>query len=171
MRKSNRWSMVGAGVCVMAALGFAACNSTPTTTPTGPAAVDTRPVDEAAIRSADAAWTKAAESKDVTSFAAVYADNAVLMAPGAPMTSGKDAITKAFTGMSADKNFALSFGPTKIEVAKGGDMAYELGDYSLTMSDKKGKAQTSKGKYVVVWGKQSDGSWKALVDAPTTTTN
>ena len=34
---------------------------------------------------------------------------------------------------------------------------------------KKGKPQTVKAKYVVVWGKQSDGKWKALVDAPTTT--
>jgi ketosteroid isomerase-like protein len=25
--------------------------------------------------------------------------------------------------------------------------------------------------YVVVWGKQADGSWKALVDAPNTTTD
>jgi ketosteroid isomerase-like protein len=28
-----------------------------------------------------------------------------------------------------------------------------------------------KAKYVVVWGKQADGSWKALVDVPNTTTN
>jgi uncharacterized protein (TIGR02246 family) len=171
MTKSNRWSMVGVGVCVVAGLGFAACNSTPTPSGQPAAAVDTRPVDEAAIRSADAAWTKSAEAKDVAAFAAMYADGGVVMAPGAPIAIGKDAITKELTGMMSDKNFALSFGPTKMEVSKGGDMAYELGDYSLTMSDKKGKAQTSKGKYVVVWGKQSDGSWKALVDAPTTTTN
>ena len=71
MRKSNRWSMVGAGVCVMAALGFAACNSTPTPPAQPAAAVDTRAADEAAIRAVDAAWTKAAEAKDVASFAAV----------------------------------------------------------------------------------------------------
>jgi ketosteroid isomerase-like protein len=54
-------------------------------------------------------------------------------------------------------------------VSVAGTMAYEVGDYQLTMNDKSGKPQTSKGKYVVIWGKQSDGSWKALVDAPTTT--
>ena len=166
----NRWSLGALGVCLAGALGLAACSSTPTT-PAGPAAVDTRAADESAIRAVDAAWTKAAESKDLAGVTAVYADNAVLMAPGAPIMSGKEAITKGWTGMAADKNFALSFGPTKVEVSKGGDLAYELGDYSLTLSDKKGKAQTSKGKYVVVWGKQADGSWKALVDAPTTTTN
>jgi uncharacterized protein (TIGR02246 family) len=171
MLEWNRWSIGALSMCVVGALGFAACSSTPTTPTAAPAAVDTRAADEAAIRSADAAWTKAAESKDIAGTTAVYADNAVLMAPGGPIATGKDAITKGWTGMMADKNFALSFGPTKIEVAKSGDLAYELGDYSLTLSDKKGKAQTSKGKYVVVWGKQADGGWKALVDAPTTTTN
>lgn len=152
----------------VAAIVLAACNSTQTQS-AAPAPVDTRPVDEAAIRSVDAAWTKAAEAKDVASTSAAYADNAVLMAPGSPIMSGKEAITKGFTGMMADKNFALKFGPTKVEVSKSGDMAYELGDYSLTLSDKKGKAQTTKAKYVVVWDKQADGTWKAVVDAPTTT--
>jgi ketosteroid isomerase-like protein len=73
--------------------------------------------------------------------------------------------------MMADKNFALSFAPTKIEVARSGDLAYDIGDFSLTVTDPKGKAQTLKAKYVVVWGKQADGSWKAVVDAPNTTTN
>jgi len=164
----NRCATGAAVLCVVVALVLAACSSAPTT-PT--AAVDTRAADEAAIRAIDAAWTKAAESKDPAGFAAVYADGASLMAPGAPITTGKEAIAKGFTGMMADKAFALSFGPTKIEVAKGGEIAYELGDYSLTLSDKKLKAQTIKAKYVVVWGKQADGSWKALVDAPTTTTN
>jgi ketosteroid isomerase-like protein len=56
-----------------------------------------------------------------------------------------------------------------VTVARSGDLAYEVGDYEMTINDKKGKPQTVKAKYVVVWGKQSDGKWKALVDAPTTT--
>jgi uncharacterized protein (TIGR02246 family) len=157
------------GVAVLGGVvGMAGCAGTPTQT-AAPAAVDTRAADEAAIRAADAAWTKAAEAKDVAGTSSAYADGAVLMAPGGPATSGKDAITKGFTGMMADKNFALKFAPTKVEVAKSGDLAYELGDYELTLSGPKGKPVTSKAMYVVVWGKQADGSWKALVDAPTTT--
>jgi len=37
----------------------------------------------------------------------------------------------------------------------------------MTTSDKKGKPQTAKAKYVVVWGKQADGTWKALADVRT----
>jgi uncharacterized protein (TIGR02246 family) len=166
MRLIGRWSF---GVAVLGGvMGIVGCGGA-TTSPQPAAVVDTRAADETAIRAVDAAWTKAAESKDVAGTSGAYADSAVLMAPGSPITSGKEAIVKGFTGMMADKNFALKFAPTKVEVSKGGDMAYELGDYSLTLSDAKGKAQTSKAKYVVVWGKQADGSWKALVDAPTTT--
>ena len=69
----------------------------------------------------------------------------------------------------ATPGFALTFDPTKIEVSRGGDLAYEFGEYQLTTNDKQGKPQTVRGKYVVVRGKQPDGAWKALVDAPTTT--
>jgi uncharacterized protein (TIGR02246 family) len=147
------------------------CNSTSTPPAQPAAAVDNRAADEAAIRAADVAWSKAAGEKDLPRTASYYADTAVLMVAGSPLTSGKDAIQKAFAGMMANPGFALSFAPTKVEVSKAGDLAYEIGDYSLTFSDKKGKPLTTKAKYVVVWGKQADGSWKVLVDAPNTTTN
>ncbi len=58
----------------------------------------------------------------------------------------------------------VSFATTQVEVARSGDIAYETGTYALTSTDKKGKATTSKGKYVVVWKKQPDGKWKAAAD-------
>jgi len=135
--------------------------------PTAPP--DTRAVDEAAIRNVDAAWLKAVASKDAAQATSFYADNASLFAPGAPLATGKDAIQKAWTEMMSVPGFSLTFTPSSVTVSKGGDLAYELGDYELTMKDKKGKPQTSRGKYVVVWGKQADGTWKALADVPTTT--
>ena len=85
------------------------------------------------------------------------------------MATGKDAIQKAWAGLMATPGFALTFDPTKIEVSRDGDLAYEFGEYQLTTNDKQGKPQTVRRKYVVVRGKQPDGAWKALVDAPTTT--
>src|SRR5262245_15591633 len=114
----GRWFRCGvAALPALAAAVLAACRTSPNSQPAAPApTVDTRVVDEGVIRSVDAAWTKAAEAKDIAGTTAVYADNAVLMAPGGPATTGKDAIVKGMTGMMADKNFALKFGPTKIEV-------------------------------------------------------
>jgi uncharacterized protein (TIGR02246 family) len=163
-----------AGLAAVGAMvGLAACGGSEQA-PQNPApgaamTADTRAADEEAIRAADLAWSKAAGEKDAAKFASFYAENAVLMAPGMAATKGRDAIQQAFAGLSQDPNFALSFAPTKIVVAKAGDQAYEIGDFQMTTSDKKKKPSTLKATYVVVWGKQMDGSWKCLVDAPTTT--
>ncbi len=164
------------GVAVAAVMtGLAGCGGGASQAPQSPApgaamTADTRAADEEAIRAADAAWSKAARDKDPAKMASFYAENAVVMAPGMGAVKGRDAIQQALAGMMQDPNFALSFAPTKIVVAKAGDQAYELGDFSMTSSDKKKKPATLKATYVVVWGKQLDGAWKCLVDAPTTTT-
>ena len=135
-----------------------------------PAALpDNRAADESAIRAIDADWAKAVAGKDAQQSASYYADEGSLLAPGAPLATGKEAVQKTWAGLMATPGFALSFAPSKIEVSRTGDLAYEIGNYELTTNDKKGKSQTIKAKYVVVWGKQSNGTWKALVDAPTTT--
>jgi uncharacterized protein (TIGR02246 family) len=131
------------------------------------APVDNRASDEAAIRTLDSAWAKAAAAKDAPTFFSYYADDASLLAPGAPMATGKPAIHAVWADLASRPGFALTFAPTKIDVA--GNRAYEIGDYALTLNDKTGKPQTTKAKYIVVWGKQPDGTWKALLDAPTTT--
>ena len=127
-----------------------------------------RAADEAAIRGLDSAWVKAVASKNAQQAASYYTDDGTLMAPGMAVASGKDAIEKGWTGLMALPGFALTFAPDKIVVA--GDAAYEIGSYALTTNDKKGKPQTTNGKYIVVWVRQPDGSWKAAVDAPTTST-
>jgi ketosteroid isomerase-like protein len=68
--------------------------------------------------------------------------------------------------MMQQAHFALSFAADKVVVARSGDIAYETGTYSMTLSDTKKKAATEKGHYVVVWQKQSDGSWKVVRDVP-----
>lgn len=124
--------------------------------------------DEATIRAIDNQWVQAVAAKDAEQAASFYANGGTLMAPGAPIATGQDAIRKTWTSLMGTPGFALTFAPTKIDVSRAGDLAYELGDYQLTLNGKGGKPQTVKAKYVVVWGKQADGSWKVLVDAPTT---
>jgi ketosteroid isomerase-like protein len=45
-------------------------------------------------------------------------------------------------------------------------MVYTVGTYSLTASDPKNKKPvTDKGKYMTVYKKQADGTWKAVADS------
>jgi len=148
-------------VALVGAVALAGCAPQPAAEPP-----DTRAADEAAIHAAVKAWSAAAEAKDAETFASVYADDAVLMLEDAPDVSGVAAIREGIGGMMQDPNFALSFAADKVVVARAGDIAYETGTYTMTMSDPEGNPAPENGSYVVVWEKQTDGAWKVVLDVP-----
>ena len=137
--------------------------------PPQPVAQVPPPVDPAAIekqiRSLDADWSHAANLGDVETSISYYADDGMLLEPNAPIVSGKLAFRKSWTAMITGPAFvSLTFAPTKVTVAQAGDMAWDVGTYQWTTKDKAGKTSTEAGKYLEVWQKQVDGSWKVAVD-------
>jgi uncharacterized protein (TIGR02246 family) len=137
---------------------FVACAQQPVAPP------DTRPADEAAIRTAATDWTKAAEAKDVEKFLSFYSDDATVYSPGAPAMSGADARRKFWSEAFGLPEIQVKIATTKIEAARSGDIAYETGTFEESFKDPKGKPVNVTGKYVVVWKKQANGQWKAIVD-------
>ena len=125
---------------------------------------DTRKADEAAIRSASADWSKASQAKDLDKATSYYADDAIFFVNNGAKVKGKDAIKLAWKQELATPGPGLTFETTYVEVARSGDLAYEYGTYDLKTEAKKGKVADEKGKYVVVWKKQANGSWKAVAD-------
>ena len=123
---------------------------------------DTR-ADETAIRQADIDWAKAAAAKDVEKITTYYADDGTLYPPNAPMAAGKPAIKVAWTGMVNLPGFMISWVPSRVEVARSGDLAWSTGTYNMMLSVA-GLPPNDHGKYVVVWKKQQDGSWRAVAD-------
>jgi uncharacterized protein (TIGR02246 family) len=150
-------------VLIVAAVMFAAaCSRTPN--PQVAQAPDTRAADEAAIRAASAAWSQAAQAKDIDKALSFYADDALEFADKGPLVSGKDNLRQGWQKMLALPGPGLSFTTTAVQVARSGEMAYEYGTYDFATAGKKNKVTDQKGKYVVVWKKQADGSWKAAID-------
>jgi ketosteroid isomerase-like protein len=119
---------------------------------------------EQALREADAAWSKAAESKDLDKTLSYYSDDATVLPPNAPAATTKEAIRKVWQDMLATPGFVISWKATKVEVAKSGDLGFVSGTYEVTMNDASGKPVSEKGKYVEVWKKQADGKWKCGTD-------
>lgn len=133
-----------------------------------PPPADTRAADEKAIREGEVAWNGDFKAKDADKIVARYADDATIMAPGEAAAKGKDAIRATLNGLLADKNMSLGFASNTVEVAKGGDIAYAQGTYTLTATNPKTKKpSTEKGTYVTVYKKQAGGDWKAIEDINT----
>ncbi len=147
-------------VAMVSLLALAGCAQAPPPPPP-----DTRDADAKAIRDAEVAWNKDWASKDAAAVVAHYADDASVEIPNTPIMTGKDAINAGLKEFLADPNMAITFQASQVEVSKGGDLAYTRGAYTMTMSDPKTKKPiTEKGKYVTVYRKLADGSWKAVQD-------
>ncbi len=96
------------------------------------------------------------------SVAALYTENAVLMPPNSPTATGRAAIRDALSGMVQGATLD-DFRLTTTDVRVSGDLARERGRYSMSMTAPGQGTMADSGKYVVVWQRQSDGSW--LVDS------
>jgi uncharacterized protein (TIGR02246 family) len=150
----------------LAALGLAVilsgCASAPAPAPVAP---DTHDADVKAIKDLEATWVQNFASKDPDKIASVYADDASVMITDMPVINGIPAAKSALKSMVADKNFSITFASDKVDVAKSGDIAYSQGSYTTTSTNPKTKKPaTDKGKYVTVFKKQADGSWKVVAD-------
>ena len=134
---------------------FAACQT---------AGSDTRAADEATLRNLDAEWSKAAAAKDLEKTASYYTDDALILPPNMPAIQGKQQARAMWQGMFSVPGFGGGWKATKVEVARSGDLGYVTGAYELSETDASGKPMVDKGKYLEIWKKQADGSWKCVAD-------
>jgi uncharacterized protein (TIGR02246 family) len=126
------------------------------------AAADTK--IEQALRDLDAKWSAAAGAKDVDKTVSYYSEDAIVMPPNAAAATTRESIRSAWNEMLTTPGAAISWKATKVEVAKAGDLAYVSGTYEETMTDASGKSAKDHGKYVEIFKKQTDGTWKVVAD-------
>jgi ketosteroid isomerase-like protein len=141
--------------CFAGMVLVAGCNS-------APPPVDTKAAADA-VRAADAAWSKAAGAMDVATVVSYYADDATVLPPNSPIVNGKAAAQQAWATILVPGN-SLSWTPTTAVSAASGDIVYTQGTYTASIKGPDGKAVADTGKYLAVWKKQADGSWKAEED-------
>jgi ketosteroid isomerase-like protein len=117
---------------------------------------------EGAVLAADAAWLKVYQAKDLAKSVAFCDEQASMLAPNAPIATGKAAIEKAIA--SDFKNDEITWHADKVGVARSGDLGYTSGTTENSFKDASGKTIHDKGKYLTVWKKEADGTWEVLFD-------
>ena len=103
------------------------------------------------IRDIDATWSNNLASLNLDGVMDVYSDDAVLLAPNQPIVVGKAAIREWFVAVMSTPGYSATFAPTKIVVARTGDIAYEIGTFSASARDSNGLAVSRVGKHLVAW--------------------
>jgi len=118
--------------------------------------------DEQTIRAESPAWFAHYNADHPDSVANMYAEDAVVLAPGAPAASGREAI-RAFlaSDIQATKAAGLTLNQGEVTgTAVSGDMAWLSATF--TVKDASG-ATVDNGKYLSVY-KRVDGKWLLIRD-------
>lgn len=126
-------------------------------------AVDTAVIAQELTR-LDDDWSKAAAAKDAAQVAAFYAEDAIAYPPNEPVAVGRAAAEKVWAAYFADSMFTISWTTERAEASLSGEMGFTAGTYEDSYMGPDSTMVNEKGKYLCVWEKQADGSWKATHD-------
>ena len=121
------------------------------------AAKDTSAEDSQAIKAVSKQWVDAFNQGDAAAVAALYTEEAKRLPPNSQMIVGRESI-------QADLQSNIDAGVGNIQVTAqelsvNGDMAHDVGEYSLIIQPEEGEAISDNGKFVVIL-KRDVGTWK-----------
>jgi ketosteroid isomerase-like protein len=91
------------------------------------------------------------------------AEDGVILRNNSFPARGKEALKERFAGKS-DTGFILSWEPMFEKISESGDLGYTYGIHTNT---EKSTGKISMGTYITIWQKQTDGSWKFVLDTGT----
>ena len=113
------------------------------------------------LRDADKNCEAAYESKDINRVLSFYDEYAFIVKN--PPIQGKDNIRRFLEQLFSLPDFQLTWQVEDAWTSKSEDIAYTSGSWQQQWT-KDGKLIKSTGRYLGVWRKQKDGTWKVLVD-------
>lgn len=111
----------------------------------------------------EARFAKDVAARGGAGFASWFAEDGVVLSNGKAPVSGRAAIAQSANW--DPKAYQLTWTPTDAQMGPSGDMGYTWGHFEGRSIDANGNPVTTTGRYITVWKKQPDGSWKVELDA------
>ena len=116
-----------------------------------------------AIRVGNELFERNVRARNATALVeAFYAEDALVLPPDQPMVSGRTRIAEFWEQM-----FRMGLREAALEtlrVEASGDLAVEIGRYTLMLGPEGPGAVEARGKYLVTYRRRADGTWKAAAD-------
>jgi uncharacterized protein (TIGR02246 family) len=108
------------------------------------------------------AFTAALGSGDAAAAAAIYADDATLLAPDVAVVRGRPAIERFWrTGVETGIEHVEL---VVLELHRRGEVAFEVGEYALHVAPESGVPVVDRGRYLIVHRVEADGHWRRAAE-------
>ncbi len=108
-------------------------------------------------------WARYWNARQGEKLAELYAEDAVYLPPHHPAVHGREAIREYLSRPLHHGYTDLKFEVTYIKQA--GDLAFDVGTYTMKVPKEGGGQRPDKGKYLTVWRKRSGGDWRIAADS------
>lgn len=123
-----------------------------------------QPVDLGQVRAQFDAYNAAFAASDADALAAWYADDAVRIDPDEPIETGVAAIQADLATFFADNDYVLDEVTTD-DVQASGNLAVIRATFREHWTPKAGgDTMQQTGRWITVWERQPDGTWKITMD-------
>jgi len=119
--------------------------------------------EKKALIQAEADFEAARAQKGMEGWLSFFSEDTAVIIPGKPITFNKADMREQLTN-TWNPGVTLKWQPVKADVSASGDLGYTVGTWQLTGKSRKGDPVSMTGKYMTVWKKQTDGSWKVVAD-------
>jgi uncharacterized protein (TIGR02246 family) len=116
-----------------------------------------------AIDKGNAQWIAAWAKGDPAMVADIFSEDGSMLAGNGKIIKGRQQILERQKAVMQSVGPGVKVTVETVRVWLDGDTAYETGKYRYQYQEK-GKPATDEGRYVTVWKRQKDGSWKLFVD-------
>src|SRR5258708_26617516 len=152
--------LIGVGVALMMASVVFAQTKNQTAVPS---ASDTLAEVRRAIDKGNAQWSEGWAKGDAAMVAAIFAEDGIQLAGSGKLIKGRQQIMERQKVAMQGADPGVRVTVTTVNVWLDDDMAYETGKYKYEYTEK-GKPGRDEGRYVTIWKRQKDGSWKLSMD-------
>lgn len=130
---------------------------------TGCAPPGAPPADAAVLMEADRAFNDDVSRGGSAAWAQWFAEDGAVIREGTGEIRGREAIRQASTALDRT-DVSLSWEPERVEISASGDLGWTTGSYVSVGPGADGEPVERTGRYVSIWRKQPDGSWRVVMD-------
>ncbi len=118
-----------------------------------------------AIDKGNAQWIEAWEKADASLLSRLFAEDGILLGRNGKIFKGPQQILERQKPVmeGAGKGVKVTVTTVDLWLDEQTKTAYETGKYSYKYQEK-GKPVSEEGRYVTIWQRQGDGSWKIIAD-------
>ena len=117
---------------------------------------------ESGIRKLTQDWALACNTKHLEDLVEFYATDAIVIRSNYPPVRGSSAIREFFVHMLGGGLGDVELETLRVQV--GTELAFEAGRCKMLVPTAMGKRREERGKYVMIYGRQPSGEWKAVID-------